>query len=241
MKDLKLFEASIIGFFTGIVFSSYILFMSTFGRDIGFILNTVSLTNLIKYFPSQYTNSIVFVFLFYVLVYTVYVILFNFLFRINKKTGIILSLILIILIAGSIFQQVESFKKPMTLENFTMEMPNISNSNPEEITKYFGEEVKGDLNQDTLEDVAFLIKRNDGDERGDIYYLSSSLKNDQGYEGLNLLYVGEKITVKNLEIKDGIITLQYSEFDSDELKDYKVKVEENKLVEIIENEEEEQP
>lgn len=233
MKSFKLIESSIIGLLIGVVVSVYILFMDTAGRDIGNILNKISLTDVISYFPQQYASSIVFNFLFYILVYIVYVVILNILFRMHKKSAIAVSVILFGLCVGSTIQQINAFKKPVALSESVVEVGNFSSS---EVKKYFGEESKGDLNQDQLDDVAFLIKRNEGDERGDMYYLSASLKNNQGYEGLNLMYVGEKIIVDNLTIQEGVVVVSFKETDEDEVKTYKAKVENNVLVEIVDEE-----
>ena len=233
MKSFKFIESSIIGLLIGVVVSVYILFMDTIGRDFGSILKTISLTHIVEYFPQNYKNSIIINFLFYIVVYTIYVVLFNFLFKIHKKSGIVLSVLLIPLIGISIVQQIDSFKKPLVLENSIVESGSLSAN--QVIKKYFGDEVKGDLNNDMRDDVAFLIKRNDGDERGDIYYLSASLKTDEGYEGLNLMYIGEKINIDKLEIREGIITVFYKEdIQSEEIVQYKAKVNEKILTQVEE-------
>lgn len=236
MKTFKLLESAIIGILIGVVVSVYILFMDTIGRDFGTILKTISLTDIVKYFPQNYQNSIVFNFIFYIGVYTIYIILFNILFRIHKKTGIALSAVLIVVIGLSIFQQVQSFKQPLAIENSIVETANLSNS--ETIKKYFGDEVRGDLNNDNIEDVAFLIRRNEGDERGDMYYLSASLKVNNGYEGLNLIYVGEKIFIDKIEIQEKTIIVSYRvDSDFEEVLQYKARVDEKVLMEIEEIEE----
>lgn len=232
MKSFKLIESSIIGLLIGVTVSVYILFMDIAGRDIGSILKTVSLGNFIQYFPAQYKDSIVVNFLFYILVYILYVVILNFLFRIHKKSAITLSFIIFILCISLTIQQIGAFKKPIVTNEPIVETGGLASS---EIKKYFGEETKGDLNQDKIEDVAFLIKRNEGDERGDMYYLSASLKINQGYQGLNLIYVGEKITIDSLIIQDNIVILQYKENDSDEIKVYKAKLENNILIELKED------
>lgn len=231
MKNFKCIEASIIGLLIGVVVSVYILFMDTTGRDIGNILQTVSLNNLLSYFPIQYKNSIIFTFLFYIVVYMLYTVIFNLLFRMSKKMALAVSIMLFLLGAGSIAQQVNAFKKPIVINDPVVEVANLSSS---EIKKYFGEETRGDLNQDQVEDIAFLIKRNENDERGDMYYLSVSLKTNQGYEGLNLLYIGEKIKIDKLSIEEGIIHIQYIEEDSEEIMIYKAWVENKILIEIKE-------
>lgn len=234
MKPFKLLESAIIGLLIGVVISVYILFMTTSGRELGSILNVVSLTNFINTFPEQYQTSIIFNFLFYIFVYTIYIIIFNIVFRLHKKIGIIFFVVLLLLIIGIIFQQINSFKKPVVTQEVEIKQVDLSNLNS--VKKYFGEEVFGDLNGDQIDDIAFLIKRNEGDERGDMYYLSASLKIDGGYQGLNLVYIGEKIQIEKLEIQDRVVIVFYKEkSDSQEVLQYRTKVNENLLVEVVED------
>lgn len=233
MKSFKVIEATIIGSLIGVVVSVYILFMDTSSRDVGSILKTISLNNLLIYLPEQYANSIIFNFFFYIVVYTVYILILNFLFRIHKKIIFIGLFLIFLLSIGISVQQIRAFRSPVATTEIYVPEANISS----EIKKYFGQEVKGDLNNDQIEDIAFLMRRNDGDGMDDMYYLSASLKTNQGYEGLNLKYIGQKINIKNLFIQDGVIGIEYTEEESEEIIRYKFKLEDNNLVEFIEDEE----
>lgn len=240
MKAFKLFESLIIGLLIGVVISTYILFMNTIGRDIGSILSSISLTNLTYTFPEQYNTSLIFIFLFYIVVYVIYTTLFNFVFRLHKKIGISLSLVLLILIIIAIFQQVDSFKKPLAIKD--IQIKTVNSANLQSIKKYFGQEIFGDLNGDQMDDIAFLIKRNEGDDRGDMYYLSVALKIEGGYEGLNLVYIGEKILIEKLEIQDKIIIVSYKENnDLEEILQYKIMVDDKLLVEVVEDVQSKEP
>lgn len=229
MKSFKIIESIVIGFLIGVVVSVYILFMDTATRDIGTILKTISLNSLISYFPAQYSNSIIFNFLFYICVYVVYAVVLNLLFKIHKKIALTVSTFMFVILVLVIIQQINAFRAPIVKAEPIVETAHLSSN----IKKYFGEEAKGDLNNDQKEDVAFLIKRKEGNNDGDMYYLTASLKTDQGYQGLNLLYLGQRINIESLIIEEGIISVVYKEFNSEESMVYKVRLEDDMLVEIM--------
>lgn len=66
-------------------------------------------------------------------------------------------------------------------------------------TSYFGNEAKGDLNQDGLEDVAFLITQNSGGS-GTFYYVVVALQTADGYQTTNAFLVGDRISPQSTEI-----------------------------------------
>ncbi|MFA5877158.1 MAG: hypothetical protein WC880_02215 [Candidatus Paceibacterota bacterium] len=66
-------------------------------------------------------------------------------------------------------------------------------------TRYFGNEAKGDLNGDSLEDVAFLITEDLGGS-GLFYYAVVALKNPTGYKTTNAFLVGDRIAPQSTEI-----------------------------------------
>lgn len=142
---------------------------------------------------------------------------------------------LLLLFIGVGIQQKEAFSRPVVNNDFSQIESSILSSS-QSIKKYFGNEVFGDLNNDKKEDVAFLIKRDD--EGADKYYLSASLKTTEGYSGLNLLYVGENISIENIAIENQVITILYKELisnenaDEQEIKTYKAKFTEDSLWEF---------
>lgn len=66
-------------------------------------------------------------------------------------------------------------------------------------TRYFGNEAKGDLNGDGLEDVAFLITQSTGGS-GLFYYAVVALKTGAGYKTTNAFLVGDRIAPQSTEI-----------------------------------------
>ncbi|MCX6795173.1 MAG: DUF333 domain-containing protein [Candidatus Falkowbacteria bacterium] len=78
------------------------------------------------------------------------------------------------------------------------------------VTKYFGGESLGDLNGDGQNDVALILTQQGGGS-GTFYYLSAALTDNQGYSGLNAIFLGDRIALQNTEIKDGVVTVSYAE------------------------------
>ena len=106
-------------------------------------------------------------------------------------------------------------------------------------THYFGNEAKGDMNNDRKEDVAFLLTQNGGGT-GTFYFLTVALGVGDGYKGINSVFIGDRIAPQSTEIKNGIITVNYADRLPDEpftanpsvgVSRY-FKVENEKLVEI---------
>jgi len=80
----------------------------------------------------------------------------------------------------------------ITLKNGYAETPVAPNSVSKMITKYFGNEVKADINGDGKEDVAFLLTQ-DGGGSGTFYYVVAAIKKSGGYEGTNAIFIGDRI------------------------------------------------
>ncbi|MEI7777332.1 MAG: hypothetical protein WCI52_01885 [bacterium] len=66
-------------------------------------------------------------------------------------------------------------------------------------TRYFGNEARGDLNGDGLDDVAFIVTQ-DGGGSGTFYYVVVALKNLDGYKNTNAFLIGDRIAPQTLEI-----------------------------------------
>jgi hypothetical protein len=77
-------------------------------------------------------------------------------------------------------------------------------------TSYFGNESKGDVNGDKKEDNAFLLVQ-DGGGTGLFTYLVVALKNNEGYDILSTIFLGDRIAPQNTEIKNGIIVVNYAD------------------------------
>lgn len=60
------------------------------------------------------------------------------------------------------------------------------------VTRYFGNEVRADLNGDGVEDVAFIITRSLGGT-GTFYYAVAAVKTSAGYVGSDGYFLGDRI------------------------------------------------
>ena len=67
-----------------------------------------------------------------------------------------------------------------------------------------------DINEDTKEDVIFLLKMTGDKSRKDVYYLSTALALNTGYLGTNALYVDVSILSSTFVYKNGEIVLSYT-------------------------------
>lgn len=99
-------------------------------------------------------------------------------------------------------------KNTIKLENGTYEK-SIENSSAKEVIKIFGNPVIGDLNGDGVQADAAIILTQDLGGSGTFYYLVASVKNFYGYKGSNAVFLGDRIEIDKLNIKNGIIELTY--------------------------------
>jgi len=88
---------------------------------------------------------------------------------------------------------------PITLINGISEIHPASIPGATITTHYFGNEAKGDLNNDGQEDVAFLITQ-DGGGSGFFYYVVAALKTSEGYKTTNAFFIGDRIAPQTTEI-----------------------------------------
>ena len=77
-------------------------------------------------------------------------------------------------------------------------------------TKVFGNEAVGDLNSDSITDVAFLVTQ-DGGGSGTFYYLVAATKSNNGYRGTNGILIGDRIAPQPTDIDKGEIIVNYAD------------------------------
>ncbi len=78
-------------------------------------------------------------------------------------------------------------------------------------TRYFGNEVTGDLNADGRPDRAFLLT-SDGGGSGIFYYLVGALQTEAGtYNGTRAVFVGDRIAPQTTEFQNGIVVVNYAD------------------------------
>jgi hypothetical protein len=98
----------------------------------------------------------------------------------------------------------------ITLKNGLAESNIVPNSSSKTVTRYFGNDAVGDLNNDNLTDVAFLLTQ-DNSGSGTFYYITVALANKDGYYGLNALLLGDRISPQTTEIRNGEVIVNYAE------------------------------
>lgn len=102
-------------------------------------------------------------------------------------------------------------KNSVTLVNGVAEQDiPFSSSSAKLITQYFGNEVRGDFNADSFEDVAFLLTQKSIGS-GTFYYLVLALGKEDGYLGSNAILLGDRIAPQTTNFADGLIISNYAE------------------------------
>lgn len=82
-------------------------------------------------------------------------------------------------------------------------------------TRYFGNEARGDFDNDGDEDIAFILTQNGGGS-GTFVYIVASLKNATGYDGTNGILLGDRIAPQTTEFRDQLIVVNYADRKHDE-------------------------
>lgn len=213
MKKFSILESAILGFLVGVVISAYMTFVVSMDGFIGKILGWVSLKPLLDMVKVPDNRLLLISFLYFVAVYILYGIIIGLIVRSGKKTGIVVSVALLALAAGTVFEQVNGTAEMVKMPKTDYFVASVVNSIPKTPKQYFGNEVVGDLNADGRDDVAFIIRRED-DERGVLYYLTTALASDNGKQGTNLIFLGEKIQPENIAITGGIISISYTDLSN---------------------------
>jgi hypothetical protein len=98
----------------------------------------------------------------------------------------------------------------ITFKNGLSEMEIAPGSASKKITKYFGNEAVGDLNNDNKADTVFLLTQESGGS-GTFFYVAVLLSSEKGYVGTNAILLGDRIAPQTTEIKDGKIVVNYAD------------------------------
>lgn len=142
----------------------------------------------------------------------------------NKNFILITLLILVIGIGAYFMLYKESYKSPtteetsksfdaknasfvidgqlVTLINGKAEKESAPGSASKITTKYFGNEITGDLTGDGLPDTAFLITQSTGGT-GLFYYAVVAIKKENGYKTTNAFLIGDRIAPQPMYIPEG--------------------------------------
>lgn len=87
----------------------------------------------------------------------------------------------------------------ITLKNGISSVPSAPGSASSTITRYFGGEGRGDLNNDGQEDIAFIVTQ-DGGGSGLFYYVVAAIKGADGYRTTNGFFIGDRIAPQSITI-----------------------------------------
>lgn len=102
-------------------------------------------------------------------------------------------------------------ERTFTLKDGRAEVSVSENSATKEVVEIFGNEARGDLNDDGLEDIAFIL-RHLGGGSGVFYYAVAALQAPGGgYRGTNGLLLGDRIAPQTTEIRNGILVVNYAD------------------------------
>ena len=96
------------------------------------------------------------------------------------------------------------------------EVPAAPGSAATIVTRYLGNEVRGDLNADGREDVAFLLTQETGGS-GTFFYAVAALDLPSGLVGSQGLLLGDRIAPQTTQLRpDGVIVVNYADRAPDE-------------------------
>jgi hypothetical protein len=93
--------------------------------------------------------------------------------------------------------------KVVKLVNGTAETEIVLGSASKIITKYFGNEVTHDLNDDGREDVVFILTQETGGS-GSFFYVVAALNTLDGYIGSNAFFLGDRISPQTINMDEGV-------------------------------------
>ncbi len=77
------------------------------------------------------------------------------------------------------------------------------------ITRYFGNEVRGDFDGDEEEDVAFIMTQNNGGS-GIFYIVVAALSSESGVYTTQPYLLGDRIAPQSSEFRDGMLIINYA-------------------------------
>ena len=93
----------------------------------------------------------------------------------------------------------------VTLRNGISEVEAAPGSASMVSTRYYGNEIEHDLNEDGREDTLFLITQETGGS-GTFFYLVAALQTPTGYVGSHAFLLGDRIEPKSISIDEGMTT-----------------------------------
>ncbi|CAN5755382.1 hypothetical protein BH11PAT2_BH11PAT2_02170 [soil metagenome] len=104
---------------------------------------------------------------------------------------------------------------PVRLVNGVAETETVPGSASKTVTRYFGNELRTDLNGDGKEDVVFLLTQSGGGS-GTFYYVVAALATNNGYIGSDGYLLGDRIAPQTTEVSQNprqkyVIVVNYAD------------------------------
>jgi heat shock protein HslJ len=100
---------------------------------------------------------------------------------------------------------------PVTLVNGISEIQAVPGSASKIVTRYFGNDIKADLNGDGKQDIAFLVTQETGGS-GIFYYVVAILNATSGPIGSQGLFIGDRIAPQTTEVTKGnVVVVNYAD------------------------------
>jgi heat shock protein HslJ len=101
--------------------------------------------------------------------------------------------------------------RPVHLDDGVATGESVSGSAAVDVTRYFGNEARGDLDRDGREDVVFLLTQETGGS-GTYYYVVAALRRDEGYAGSHGVLLGDRVAPQSTEVHpDGVVVVSYAD------------------------------
>jgi heat shock protein HslJ len=91
---------------------------------------------------------------------------------------------------------------PVTLTDGVSELRPTGDNESMIVTRYFGNEVFTDLNDDGLDDVVFLVTQDMGGS-GTFFFVVAGIRTANGYQGSEAFLLGDRIAPQNTEVGPG--------------------------------------
>jgi len=106
-------------------------------------------------------------------------------------------------------------KQEVCLINGQIELSAAPGSATKITTSIFGRPVYGDLDGDGTNDAVMLLVQNSGGS-GIFYYVAAAFNTNGTFTGTNAKFLGDRISPQNIEIRDGLIIVNYADRKVDE-------------------------
>lgn len=95
---------------------------------------------------------------------------------------------------------------PVSLTNGLSEVELADVPGAKITTRYFGNDIRHDLNNDGREDIAFMITQSSGGT-GTFYFVVAVLDTGNGFVGSDSFFIGDRISPQSMSIDEGTTTM----------------------------------